>query len=164
MIFLYFSVKMLEEKLCINLVVHVPTEQQFLLLRGKGSLLSFCAQPCPSGHSTFLEVPSLFFPHTLAWASLLASLLLPLSFLVPFGLFSTLLLSILELRLTPGNDAFILWSSPLVAFQERWCNRWSETLRSSWKLQPRSLLEGSVCSQCPVPGHRELLCQEESPR
>ena len=101
MIFLYFSVKMLEEKLCINLVVHVPTEQQFLLLRGKGSLLSFCAQPCPSGHSTFLEVPSLFFPHTLAWASLLASLLLPLSFLVPFGLFSTLPLSTLELRRDP---------------------------------------------------------------
>lgn len=66
MIFLHFSVKMLEEKLHINLAVHVLTEQRFLLLRGKGSLLSCCAQLCPSGHSTFLDVPSLSSPPMLA--------------------------------------------------------------------------------------------------
>ena len=100
MIFLHFSVKMLEENLHIDLAVHV-LEQRFRLLRGKGSLLSFCAQPCPAGHGTFLGVPSLFSPPMLAWASLFAFLLLLLSFLFPFGLFSMLPLSTLELGLDP---------------------------------------------------------------
>nr|XP_020141778.1 zinc finger protein DZIP1L isoform X7 [Microcebus murinus] len=41
--------------------------------------------------------------------------------------------------------------------QVRWCSRWSKTWRSSSKPRQRSLLEGSVCFQCPVLGHRGLL-------
>lgn len=44
--------------------------------------------------------------------------------------------------------------------QQHRCSRWSKTWRSSLKLQPRSLLEGSTCSSGPALLSRGLLHQQ----